>query len=93
MSKYIISDYSFKKAKLLDAKIKPSTNPKKKIDVFKNNLRIATIGAIGYNDYPTYLKNEGEEVANEHKTRYYQRHKKDLSRLGTPGYYAWSLLW
>jgi hypothetical protein len=93
MSNYKISDYSYKKAKLVGVEIKPSSNPKKKIDVFKNGLRICSIGATGYNDYPSYLQNEGSEVANEHKTRYYQRHHKDISRLGTAGWYAWTLLW
>ena len=53
---YDILPYSYKKAKLLDVKIYKSSNPQKKIDVYKNGNKIASIGNIGYSDYPTYLK-------------------------------------
>lgn len=42
---YSISDYSYQQAKKLDVDIKPSTNPKKKIDVFKAGKKITSIGA------------------------------------------------
>jgi hypothetical protein len=37
---YKITNYSKIKAKELNVDIKPSTNPKKKIDVFKNDKKI-----------------------------------------------------
>lgn len=55
---YKILPYSFRKAKELGVVIKPSSNILKKIDVFKNNKKIASIGARGMNDYPTYLAKE-----------------------------------
>ena len=52
---YKILPYSFRKAKELEVVIKPSSNILKKIDVFKNGKKLASIGARGMNDYPTYL--------------------------------------
>ena len=40
---YIITDYTKKKAKELGVDVKKSTNPKKKIDVFKNGEKIASV--------------------------------------------------
>eukprot|EP01038_Epipyxis_sp_PR26KG_P006641 gene6641-9117_t len=60
---YKITDYSYSKAKKLGVDIKPSKNKNKKIDVFKNDKKIASIGAIGYNDYPTYISKKGVEYA------------------------------
>ena len=51
---YKILPYSFEQADKLNVEIKPSTNKNKKIDVFKNGQKIASIGAIGYNDKPTW---------------------------------------
>jgi len=78
---------SKKKLKVL---IKPSTNKKKKIDVFKDNKKIASIGAIGYNDYPNYLKID-KNLADEKKKLYKLRHHKDLNSKN--GYYANKILW
>ena len=50
---YEIQPYSFKKAKDLGVTIKPSSKKGKKIDVFKNNQLVTSIGASGMNDYPT----------------------------------------
>ena len=52
---YKITDYSYQQAKKLNVEIKPSSNKKKKIDVFKNDKKIASIGSISYNDYPTFI--------------------------------------
>ena len=87
---YDILPYSFKKAKLLDVKIYKSSNPKKKIDVYKNGNKIASIGNIGYSDYPTYLKNDGPIHAKERRRLYHLRHKNDT---GLTGYYALNILW
>ena len=74
---YKITDYSYKKAKELGVEIKPSKSKNKKIDVYKNNNKIASVGAIGYNDYPTYIKEKGLEYANKRKKLYHERHKHD----------------
>jgi len=46
-----------KKKRKIDIKL--STNKKKKLDVFKDGYKIASIGAAGMNDYPTYIRTKG----------------------------------
>jgi hypothetical protein len=88
---YKITDYSYQKAKQLNVDIKPSTNKNKKIDVFKNNKKIASIGSINYLDYPNFIKKNGLEYANQKKKLYKLRHKKDLNSKN--GKWASSILW
>ena len=89
---YKIKTYSYNQAEKLGVEIKPSTNPKKKIDVFKNNEKIASIGAIGYKDYTTYLQ-EDKKVAEMKRRNYKARHEKDRHIKNTNGYYADKILW
>jgi hypothetical protein len=89
---YKIKQYSKDRAKELGVQIKPSTNPKKKIDVFKTGVKIASIGSIAYKDYPTYLQ-ENKELAEERRRLYKIRHKNDLNKINSNGYYANLLLW
>ena len=88
---YKITDYSYQQAKKLNVEIKPSSNKKKKIDVFKNDKKIASIGAVGYNDYPTFIIKKGLDYANQRKKLYRLRHKKDLNSGN--GYFANKILW
>lgn len=90
---YKIKDYTKNKAKLLGVKVKPSKTKGKKIDVFKNNKKIACIGALGYSDYPTYIQSKGKDYADKRRKLYKIRHKKDKDIVGTNGYYADKLLW
>jgi hypothetical protein len=90
---YTITKYSRTKAKKLGVTLKRSKNPAKKMDVFKNGKKIASIGATGYGDYPTFMRKEGAKSANANRKRYKIRHEKDRHRRGTPGYYADQLLW
>ena len=90
---YQITSYTKKKAKELDVTVKPSTNKKKKIDVYKNNKKVASVGAIGYLDYPNFLKSKGKEYADEKRRLYKIRHSKDLKVKDSPGFYANNLLW
>ena len=90
---YKIKKYSYDQAKKLNVSIKPSTNKNKKIDVYKNNKKIASIGDINYKDYPTYLNEKGKVFADERKKLYKKRHEKDRSKINTPGFYADKLLW
>ena len=80
-------------AKRLGVIIKPSTNSKKKIDVYKNDKKIASIGAKGYSDYATYIKDKGKEYADKRRAAYRARHKGEQLKIGSPGYYAWFILW
>ena len=65
----------------------------KKLDVFKNDVKIATIGDSRYKDFPTYVIENGIEFANQRKRLYYMRHKKDIEKLNSNGFYAAKLLW
>jgi hypothetical protein len=90
---YSITNYSKKKAKELNVNIKPSTNKKKKIDVFKNNQLIASIGAIGFKDYPTFINENGIEYANNRRKLYRKRHSKDINNKNGNGFWANNILW
>ena len=90
---YKITNYTLKKAKILGVKVLPSKNKTKKIDVFKNGEKIASIGAYGMNDYPTYINKKGLKFAKTRRRLYRIRHKKDRHIKGTNGWYADKLLW
>lgn len=90
---YFITEYSKQQAKKLGVEIKISTNSRKKLDVFKNNIKIASIGAVGYGDYPTFMISEGKEYAENKRRLYKLRHAKDRNDVDSNGYYADNLLW
>jgi hypothetical protein len=90
---YSITKYTREQAEKLGVTVKHSTDPKKKLDVFKNGVKVASCGATGYNDYPTYMKKFGKEYADERRRLYKIRHEKDRKEKGTAGYYADKLLW
>lgn len=90
---YQISQRTKDMAKKLGVTVKPSTNKNKKIDVFKDDKKIASIGAIQYKDFHLFLKEDGKEVAEERKRLYKIRHQKDRNKVGTPSFYADRLLW
>ena len=90
---YQITDYTYQQSKKIGVEVKPSTDKKKKIDVIKNGNKIASVGAIGYKDYPTYIKEKGLTYANERRKLYKIRHSKDRQKVGSNGYYADKLLW
>lgn len=90
---YNITNYTYKRAKKLGVTVKNSTVKNKKIDVFRKGKKIASVGALGYEDYPTFMKTHGKEYAKRKRRAYKTRHEKDRHRRGTPGYYADQLLW
>ena len=90
---YRIKKLQYKNAKALGVEIKPSTKKGKKIDVFKNGKKVASIGAKGYNDYATYIEKKGINYANVRKKLYKIRHQKDRMVVGSAGYYADKILW
>jgi hypothetical protein len=93
MNPYKITYYTRLKAKELGVTVKLSTIKGKKIDVFRNGKKVASIGALGYGDFPTFLKTKGKEYAEKRQKAYKMRHEKDRHKIGTPGYYADQLLW
>jgi hypothetical protein len=90
---YKITDYSKLRAKQLGVTIKPSENKKKKIDVFKNGNKIASIGSITNFDYPTHILTNGKKYADERRRLYKIRHKNDIDNKNGNGYWANKLLW
>ena len=91
---YKITNYTKRQAKKLGVEVKPSSVKGKKIDVFnKKGKKIASVGALGYMDYPNYIKKKGKKYADERRRLYKIRHKNDRNKSGTNGYYADKLLW
>lgn len=95
---YRIKRYTFEQAKKLGVEVRPSKVKGKKIDVFKNGEKVASVGALGMNDYPTYLEKEkdglvAQGTATKRRKAYKMRHEKDRHIRGSKGFYADKLLW
>tara|TARA_E500000331_G_scaffold118680_2_gene115896 strand:+ start:352 stop:630 length:279 start_codon:yes stop_codon:yes gene_type:complete len=90
---YKISTHTKTQAKKLRVQVKPSKVKGKKIDVFKNGKKVASVGALGYGDYPTFKRTKGKKYADERRRLYKIRHNKNRNKRGTPSYYADKLLW
>ena len=90
---YTITKYTLKRAKQLGVMVKPSQNKTKKIDVFKENKKIASVGAYGMNDYPTYIQKRGIKYAKTRRRLYKQRHERDRHIKWSRGWLADQLLW
>jgi hypothetical protein len=87
-----------KAAKKLGVVIRPSTLKNKKIDVYKNGFKVASVGDIRYNDYWIYkrLEKQGKVepgTANDRRQLYKIRHGQECQAKGTPGFYACNILW
>ncbi len=85
-------------ARKLGVAIRPSTSSGKKIDVFKNGLKVASIGDIRYKDYWTYKRDERngkypKGYAEERRQLYKIRHNQSCITKNTPGYYSCKILW
>uniref|UniRef100_A0A6C0HSI3 Uncharacterized protein n=1 Tax=viral metagenome TaxID=1070528 RepID=A0A6C0HSI3_9ZZZZ len=89
---YKITQYTYNKAKKIGVTVKPSTLKNKKIDVYRNKKKIASVGAYGMNDYPTYKK-YGLAYANKRRSLYKIRHQKDRMKRWSNGWLADQLLW
>jgi hypothetical protein len=90
---YEITDYTKQRAKEYGVQVRPSTNKKKKIDVFSNGEKISSIGASGYKDYPSYIQEKGKAYADERRRLYHIRHRRNMEQVGSPGFWAGVLLW
>jgi len=88
-----IDSAHLKNAKKLGVEIKPSKTKGKKLDVFRGDDKVATIGDLKYSDYRSYIKKDGLEYANERKRLYKIRHNKNKDNVGTPSFYADKILW
>jgi hypothetical protein len=90
---YKITDYTYRRAAILGVDVTPSRNKNKKIDVYKNGKKLASIGFLGAMDYPTYIKEKGLSYANIRRKLYKIRHNKDRHIINSAGYFADQLLW
>ena len=89
---YKIKPQQIAAAKKLGATIKPSTLKGKKIAVYKNGEKVADIGALGYGDYWTYYGSD-PFLAREKRKAYQARHNGEQNKIGSPGYFAYYILW
>ena len=76
MINYIITQYSYDEAKKVNLTIKVSKNPLNKIDVYEDDIFLASIGDSFYQDYPHYIITYIIEYANKRIILYINRHKK-----------------
>ena len=84
---YVITKYSFDKAKRLGVKIVPSTVKNKKIDVYNvDGIKVASIGDSRYSDYAT----TGNK---EQRRRFKLRFDKTRNVVGSNSYWSDQLLW
>lgn len=91
---YYITPYTKRQAAKYGVVVKPSRVNGKKIDVFdKKGKKLASVGALGYGDYPTFMRKKGKEYADSRRKMYKMRHEKDRHKRGTPGFWADKLLW
>jgi hypothetical protein len=90
---YKIRNYTRRQAKKIGVTIKLSTNKNKKIDVYKDARKIASVGANGMNDYPTYIQTKGIKFAKTRRKLYRLRHNKDRHIKWSNGWLADKLLW
>ena len=75
-----------KNADKLGVTVKASSNKHKKLDVFKQGKKIASIGHIAYSD----LLQHGDT---ERRERYKKRHESNRHKKDTAGYFADRILW
>ena len=75
-----------RKAKRLGVEVKRSSRKYKKLDVYKNGKKVASIGDKRYEDFNTH-KNE------KRRQLYKKRHENTRHVRGSPSYYADRILW
>ena len=93
MSNYLIKDYTYEKSRMYGLVVKPSLKKGKKIDVFQNDKKIASIGDINYLDFPSYVLSHGKLYAENRRRLYRCRHNKDILIKYSSGWLAYHLLW
>ena len=103
MTDYKITQYTIDRMDELNKKlntdeysIRPSADPKKKIDVLLRNDVIASVGDPSLPDYPTYIEERGIEFANKRRDAFYNRFRRlpDIKDGKiTPMFWARWILW
>lgn len=90
---YRIKQYTKNRALKIGVQVKPSKVKGKKIDVFRRGKKIASIGAIGYGDYPTFWEKKGKVFAEKRRKLYKIRHNKTRKIKWSNSWLADNLLW
>jgi len=80
-------------AKRIGVTVKPSMVKNKKLDVFKDGKKVASVGDIRYKDFHLYTKEKGKEFAEKRRRLYKIRHEKTRKKVGSNSFYADKLLW
>ena len=88
---YKIKKYYYDQYKKLRVEIRPSKFKNKKVDVYKDNIFICSIGDNRFLDFPSYLEID-KDNAEKRRMLYHQRHKKD-NIPNTKVYYILNILW
>lgn len=73
-------------AKKIGVTVKKSTNSKKKLDVYKGDKKVASIGDVKYYDFTA----TGDK---DRQRAYRARFAKTMNKVGTPSYFAAKILW
>ena len=92
---YHITSYTRQQAAKYGLSVKPSQVRGKKISVYKGDDYLGSVGAIGYLDYPSFKREQGPDVAEEHRRRYHDRHKHEngYNTMYSRSWLARTLLW
>lgn len=91
---YVILPRVHNNAKELGVSVHPSDNPKYKIEVYDSDGNFMFYGgASGFGDYPTYLHENGKVYADERRRLYMIRHKKEIQKTQSRGWFIYKLLW
>ena len=93
MSNYIITEYTYNKARELGLTVKVSKNKLKKVDVYRDNIFLNSIGDSRYQDYPHYIITYNKEYADKRKLLYHNRHKQNSNVKYSKQWLALNLLW
>lgn len=86
---YKVKKYHLDNARKLGVTIKPSTKKNYKLDVFKDDKYLTSIGDSRYRDYAIYLEENGKEYADERRRLYHIRHQNE----GIRGKLSKLILW
>lgn len=93
MKKYIPTLRQERAARELGVRIQPAKNKAKKLDVYREGRKVASIGARGYMDYDLWLAEKGPTYAAERRRLYKIRHENNRHKVGSPGWYSDKILW
>lgn len=91
---YEIKSYTIEKARGFGVEVAPSNRKNYKIDIYDSDgAFICSIGDRRYSDYPTYFETKGRDYAEKRRKLYHLRHHHEKDSIGTPGWFAYHLLW